>query len=98
MKLACLPARTCTKHKKHVFNDHLKTRPDPKDSDWNELARLFKSKTDCKTLFPKLPSMAKAQHNQWTESQTIALPQEKIKEQHTEVLNELAMPVLGWLV
>jgi hypothetical protein len=31
---------------RHVFNEYLKTRPNPEDSNWKELARLFKSKTD----------------------------------------------------
>jgi hypothetical protein len=85
----------CTKHEKHIFNEYLKTHPNPEDSNWKELARLFKSKTDCKMVFPKLPSMVKAYYNQWKESQTIVLLQEKIKEQYTEVLNELARPALG---
>jgi hypothetical protein len=95
MKLVCPPVHICTKHEKHVFNEYLKTHPNPKDSNWKELARLFKSKTDCKTVFPKLPSMVKAYYNQWKESQTIVLLQEKIKEPYTEVLNELARPALG---
>jgi hypothetical protein len=69
--------------------------PNPKDKNWNELAGLFKSKTDCKTVFPKLPSMVKGHCNHWKESQTIVLMQEKIEEKHTEVLNELARPALA---
>jgi hypothetical protein len=43
----------------------------------------------------KSRSTVKAYYNQWKESQTIVLLQEKIKEQYTEVLNELARPALG---
>jgi hypothetical protein len=42
--------------------------------------------------------MVKAYYNQWKESQTIVLLQEKINKQYyTEVLNELARPALGLL-
>jgi hypothetical protein len=91
------PVHICTKCEKHFFNEHLKTHPNPKDRNWNELAGLFKSKTDCKTVFPKLPSMAKGHCNHWKESQTVVLLQEKIKEKCADVPNESCKAGVGFV-
>jgi hypothetical protein len=75
-----------------MFNDYMQSYPKPTDKDWGELAKLFKQKTDYKTIFPKLPTMLKSYYKKWRDNQLIVLVELKMKEPFDALLRDLATP------
>jgi hypothetical protein len=53
-------------------------------------AKLFKEKTDCTHIFPKLPTMLKLYYRQWRDSQLIVLAEQQMKREYNSVLIQLA--------
>ena len=90
MKLKCPPLLVDHRNEKQLFNDFLKDNPKPTANSWRELAKLFKEKTDCKQIFPKLPTMLKLYYRQWRDNQLIVLAQQQMNGEYNAVLHQLA--------
>jgi hypothetical protein len=76
MKLKCPPLLVDHQKEKQLFNDFLKENPKQTAKRWRGLAKLFKEKTDCTHIFPKLPTMLKLYYRQWRDSQLIVLAEQ----------------------
>ena len=64
--LALLPI--ATKEEIKIFTAFMLTHPKPTDSNFRDLAKLYKEKADGITIFPKLPSMVKSYYIRWKKS------------------------------
>ena len=94
MGVKCAPrgfSKSMPKERK-IFNDFLEKHPNPSPSQFEELAAVFLQETNCKTVFPKLPSMLKEYHKRWTESRLIIAKEEAMKAGYDKLLQELAVP------
>jgi hypothetical protein len=92
MRLKCPPMPVAHPREKKMFNDHMKAHPKPTDKDWRELAKRFKQQSDCKIIFPKLPTMLKSYYKKWRDNQLIVLAELKMKEPYDALLRDLAVP------
>jgi hypothetical protein len=92
MGLKCAPMPIAHPKEKAMFNKHMQDYPKPKDKDWRELAKHFKQLTDCKTIFPKLPTMLKCYYKKWKDNQLIVLAELQMKEPYEALLRDLAVP------
>ena len=63
--------------------------PTLSDSNWCKLAELFLTKSDGKTIFPKLPSMLKTYHIRWQQNQLISQIERKLKAPVAGVIQKL---------
>ena len=50
MGLKCPPLHVSSPHEKRIFNEFMAENPKPSSSNWRELAKLFKAKTNFKTI------------------------------------------------
>ena len=90
MHVRCAPQPPAYPSEFKIINDYLKDHPKPKDVDWRELAKIFKSRSDCKAIFPKLPTMLKQYFKQWKETNWVKAVQSTIAPRYGRLLNELA--------
>ena len=67
--LALLPI--ATKEEIKIFAAFMLTHPKLTDSNFRDLAKLYKEKADGITIFPKLPSMVKSYYIRWKKNQEI---------------------------
>jgi hypothetical protein len=95
MKVKCPPLHLEGPHEKKIFNEFVKAHPKPTTQHWKELAARFLLLTNCKTIFPKLPSMLKSYYNRWKDSQLIVMAEEEMKSDYHALLMELAKPGRG---
>lgn len=95
MKVKCPPLHVEGAHEKKIFNDFMAEHPKPTSKHWKELAKLYKARTNCKTVFPKLPSMLKSYYNHWQDSQAIVMAEEEMKSEYRALLFKLATPGRG---
>jgi hypothetical protein len=92
MGLQCPPLPIAGHEEIRIFNEWMRTAgSQPSFSKWCELAEIYKQKTDCKKIFPKLPSMLKAYQNTWKKNRLIKMAQEKVKVPFMDLLKELGM-------
>lgn len=61
-----------------IFTRFMLDHPQATKSNFIKLAKLYKEKSDGKTVFPKLPSMVKAYYNRWKMNQAIKASQASI--------------------
>jgi len=90
MKLKCPPLPLSTKQEHLIYNDYLKSHPQPATKNWDELAQIFKNITNGKTVFPKLPSMLKRYYDQWSKNQSIKMIGMQIRGGYNQVLLKLS--------
>jgi hypothetical protein len=67
-------------------------RSNPTEKDWERFSKRFLSSVDCKTIFPKLPSMLRHYHKTWKDNQMIQLAEEAMKAGYNKILTDLARP------
>jgi hypothetical protein len=92
MELVCPPLHISHPKEKHIFNEFLKANPSPTDTQWRELARLFKLCADYEHIFPKLPTMLKQHYQQWKDNQLIVMAEQKMRMPYSDLLAQLAQP------
>lgn len=90
MNLQCPPLPIAHKHEKKVFNDFYKTTPQCNDQTRTELAKLFLSKTNLVTIFPKLPSMIKSHETKWKKNSLIKLACTQMSAEFDKLLLEIS--------
>jgi hypothetical protein len=95
MKVRCPPLHIAHPAERKIWRDFLKTTPNPSWRDWCALAKIFKEKTDCKTVFPKLPGMLRVYYKRWKASQLIVQLEGEMKGPYQSLLQELAIPADG---
>ena len=71
MNIECPPLPISHPHEKKLFNDFYRNNPHATDATRKELAKLFLSKTNHTTIFPKLPSMIKNYETKWKKATLI---------------------------
>ena len=67
-----------TREEIKLFTEFMLSHPNPTDSNFKALAKLFKEKADGKTIFPKLPSMVKHYYNRWEKINEIKASRDNI--------------------
>jgi hypothetical protein len=93
MKVQCPPTPMGTKEELRIFRDFVFSKPRPKTADWVALAKIFKENTDCKTVFPKLPSLLKNYFKKFERNVRIKKMQKSIGADYDSLLKSLAKPV-----
>ena len=61
-----------------IFTTFMGRHPHPTDSNFRELAKIYKQNSDGIDVFPKLPAMVKAYYNRWKKNQAIKRSQEGV--------------------
>jgi hypothetical protein len=61
-----------------IFTTSMGRLPQPTDTSFKELAKLYKQKANGIDIFPKLPAMVKAYYNRWKKNQAIKRAQEGV--------------------
>lgn len=97
MKLTGPPLHVATKEEKRIFNEFLKSCPKPTTKSWEQLAALYKTKADYKTVFPKLPSMLRTHYTKWKLNQELVMVKDSISVGYYDVLKKLGTPSLETL-
>jgi len=90
MKLKCPPLPLSTRQEYSIYNDHLKSHPQPAKKNWDELAQIFKNSVNGKTIFPKLPSMLKSYYDKWSKNQEIKIIGMQIRGGYNKILSKLS--------
>lgn len=90
MKLKCPPLPLSTKEEHVIYNNYLKSHPQPASKNWDELAQIFKGRVDGKTIFPKLPSMLKQHYDKWSKNQDIKMIGMQIRGGYNKILLKLS--------
>jgi len=80
-----------TKEEIKLFTEFMMSHPNPTDSNFKALAKLFKEKADGKTIFPKLPSMIKSHYNRWKKNQEIKASRENVGSAAKDLRKKLFM-------
>jgi len=91
--LVCSPRHIQHKKEFEIFNQFMESHPSPNGRDWEELAIVFKQRTDFVDIFPKLPGMLKTYHTRWKETQSIVMAELQVKGAYNSLLFGLALPV-----
>ena len=76
----------------HLFNEFMREHPRPTAKTWDELAALFKFKSDYETIFPKLPSMLRNYYNKWKVTQELTMLKDTVKTDYYGLLKKLGKP------
>ena len=94
MKLRDSPLHTAHPHDEvHLFNKFLKEHPRPTAKTWEELVALFKAKSNCQTIFPKLlSSMLRKFCKTWRLNQELVVIKESVKTDCHGLLKNLGQP------
>ncbi len=95
MGVVCPPLPIATKEERRIFTDFLLENPKMTEKTWNQLAALFLSKTNCGSVFPKLPSMLKSHHKKWCANSAILAVTATVKKEYDELLRSLTIFVRG---
>jgi hypothetical protein len=94
MRVKCPPLPLSSREEYALFNAFILLHPKPTDLDLRALAKEFKAKSDCTTIFPKLPSMLKVHYKKWKDTNLIKMTEAAMKKVYNELLQRLATPVL----
>ena len=93
MKVTCPPRDIQSPEERKIFNDFLeKHAGEPKSKQFEQLASIYLEATDCKSIFPKLPSMLRSYYQRWADTRLVIASQEAMKSTYSCLLNELARP------
>ena len=92
MGVKCPPRQVHSRKERKIFNAFLEKYPHPSPLEFDQLAVIYRDQTDCKEIFPKLPSMLKVYYHQWMETRIIIAKQEAIKDGYNNLLKQLAIP------
>jgi hypothetical protein len=92
MKLRGPPLHIAHPREMHLFNEFLKEHPRPSAKGWEDLAKLFKEKSDYLTIFPKLPSMLSNYYNKWKVIQELVMIKDSVKTDYYGLLKKFGQP------
>jgi hypothetical protein len=92
MKLKGPPLHVGHPREMHLFNEFLREHPRPTAKLWEELAALFKVKSDYETIFPKLPSMLRNYYNKWKVNQELMMLTDAVRTDYYGLLKKLGQP------
>ena len=95
MGVVCPPLHIAHPKEKKMFNGFMEENPRPTGRDWRAWSKRFLDATDCKHVFPKLPSMLKSYYNRWKDSQMIVMLKEATNTEYQSLLTDLAQPARG---
>ena len=90
MHLTLPPLPISSSTEKKIFNELVALNPGPSARDFREWATIFLSKSDGKSIFPKLPCMLKCHYNKWKQNSLIILAETSMKDSYATILNDLA--------
>jgi hypothetical protein len=76
----------------HLFNKFMKEHPRPTAKTWEELAVLFKAKSNYLTIWPKLPSMLRKHCQTWRLNQELVMIKDSMKTDYYGLLKQLSQP------
>jgi hypothetical protein len=92
MRLKGPPLHVAHPREMHLFNEFMREHPRPTTKTWDELAALFKFKSDYETIFPKLPSMLRNYYNKWKVTQELTMLKDTVKTDYYGLLKKLGKP------
>ena len=92
MKLKGPPLHVAHPREMHLFNEFMREHPRPTAKTWDELAALFKFKSDYETIFPKLPSMLRNYYNKWKVTQELTMLKDAVRTDYYGLLIKLGKP------
>jgi hypothetical protein len=92
MGVKCPPRQIRSRKERKIFNDYLEKYSNPTQAHFNELALIYRDRTDCKYIFPKLPSMLRVYYRRWTETRIIIAKEQAMKNGYNILLRQLATP------
>ena len=93
MGVRCPPVHMSTKEEWAIFKDFIRNKQQLRTQEWADLARIYKNRTNCETIFPKLPSMLSAQYDKWVSNLKIKELEQKLGPAYALLEKALAMPV-----
>jgi hypothetical protein len=92
MIVKCPPLPISSQEEHTFFNAFTLLHPKLTDSDFQALAKEFKAKANCTTIFPKLPSMLKVHYKTWKDTNLIKMTEAAMKKVCNELLQKFATP------
>ena len=93
MNIECPPLPMSHPHEKKLFNDFYRNNPHATDATRKELAKLFLSKTNHTTIFPKLPSMMKNYETKWKKATLIRVATKQMSTEYERLLAAISEPI-----
>lgn len=93
MKVRCPPIHLATKEEWKIFKEFIRSKKQLGDTEWVELAKIFKERTNCTDIFPKLPSMLKSVYKKYQDNLKIKELEQEIGQDYVVLQNLLGTPV-----